>query len=468
MVQTNFLTKSNGVSTDLQRDVTSGIPEMPKRLPNGMKEILEPYQQSHHDALAICALPALAQLAQNARFELEPDEDPNSKGDRVTFLAALTAQQASGKSAMKKMCDRLLLHQYQQDEEVRDTYREWDETHDLTGDPMPQLSFNSLPPDSTNAAFFQNVKRLKGKSMFVVAPEIDSFRERCSWANSGSIWRLAYDHDRAGQGRFSKNSVSCYEKLYLNVCMSGTPGALLKFFNNTEDGTVSRILFASFNDDLGQPYQPDQRRSPENQAAIEEIISRLSSEKVPEHPYCLPELEQAMNDWAERQRMNFIVSDNGALDTFRRRCRMLGMRAGAIAWLMEGHQMSDVVIDFAIWVASYALYQQMKLFGRQMNDSVKQNVRIMQSKGFYAKDAVFVQLDGVFSQKDIRKMYEAQDLKATGYRALKFRWLNEGLIEAVPSIGKEDSYRKTQKGIELTAQLLASVGDANSHTEPAA
>lgn len=203
---------------------------------------------------------------------------------------------------------------------------------------------------------------------------------------------------------------------------------------------------------------------------MKELIDRLSSEKVPENPYCLPELVQAMNDWAERQRMNFIVSDNGAIDTFRRRCRMLGMRAGAIAWLMEGHQMTDVVIGFALWVADYVLHQQMKLFGHQMNESIKQNLHVLQASGFSTKSAVFMQLDNSFSLADIRKMYEAQALKATGYRQVKSRWLNEGLIEVAPSIGKQDVYRKTQKGIELTEKLKSSLSESGSdnHNEPAA
>lgn len=462
MHRDNWTTTSNSLVPNIyitvQRNLSFYAPALPKRLPKGMNIILEPYTRQHHDALSICALPVLAQLYENARFELEPNEDPDSQGSRINFVSCLVAPQASGKSAMKKMSERMLKSLSAEDDQTNERLQEYNDEKEAAGDrgkkpKNPHLPLHILPPDTTQAAFFENLANLKGRSMFICAPEIDCLRERYSWGNNRSLWRLAFDQDKAGQKRQSSKGVNCYQNLYLNVNMSGTPEVMYRFFKNCEDGTVSRILFCSFQDERGAVYEEDKPRSKANQQALDALISQCMNEPVNEEPYRLPMIARAMDRWSEQKRLLYNMSDEEAVETFRRRCRIIGLRAGAIAFLLEDHKESKVAIDFALWVAEYVFYYQMKFFGQKMNESAAINAEVMNSSALCASEVVFFRISDTYTYRDIETSFTLLNRKGSGYRVTNSRWLKEGLCEPVP--GTRDQFRKTKKGIAMAKKFAA-------------
>lgn len=317
----------------------------------------------------------------------------------------------------------------------------------------PHLFLYVLPPDTTQAAFFENLANSEGQSMFICSPEIDSLRERYSWGNNRSLWRLAFDQDKAGQKRQSSKGVNCYENLYLNVCMSGTPEVMYRFFKGCEDGTVSRILFCSFQDERGAVYEKDKARTPENQAALDALIKACMDEPKNDEPYRIPKIAKAMNKWNEQKRQLFNMSDDEAVETFRRRCSIIGLRAGAIAYLLEGHKESQVAIDFALWVAEYVFYYQMKFFGKQMNESAALNAEVMNAPGLSASNVAFLRVGETYFYKDVEECFVRMNHKGSGYRVTNSRWVKHGLSEAIP--GTRDQFRKTPKGIAMAKKWAA-------------
>ena len=79
--------------------------------------------------------------------------------------------------------------------------------------------------------------------------------------------------------------------------MSGTPDSAKRLFNNTEDGTVSRILFAGFPDnEFGISYQEDKPRSEKNQKALDELIHYLMNQDRTEKPYQIRRIITELNE----------------------------------------------------------------------------------------------------------------------------------------------------------------------------
>lgn len=443
---------------DKENGKFSAPPALPAKLPNGLKEILRPYTPSHWAALVICALAPLAQLAYKARFALKPTEDPDYKGDMVTFLICLIAGQASGKSSMGRMSDRLMREVQKIDDEANQKLQDWKDEFNATGankdkKKNPHVDKTIVPPDCTQAAFFEMLYNAMNHPLYVCANEIDALNVLNGWAKNKSIFRLAYDHDKAGQGRQSANSVSVYKNLYLNVLMSGTPESAKKLFNNTEDGTVSRILFAGFpENEFGIKYQVDKLRSEKNQKALDELIHYLMNQKTPEKPYQIPRIIKALDEWAENKKELAIMGIDSATDLFRRRTREIGICAGAIAYILEGHKETKVAIQFAIWVAEYVLYYQMKFFGKEMNKSADANDKILRSSGsLNTNKTVFSRLGVTFSNKEVGDEQLSLGLNGKSYRETIKRWIKEGFVVKIPNT--RDEFRKTELGIRLCEEL---------------
>lgn len=438
----------------------SAPPAMPVKLPNGMKEILRPYTRSHWAALAICALGPLAQLAYKARFALKPTEDPDYKGDIVTFLICLIAGQASGKSSMGKMSARLMREVQKMDDEANQKVQDWKDEFNAAGankdkKKNPHVDKTIVAPDTTQASFFEMLYNAKDHPLYVCANEIDALNVPNAWAKNKSIWRLAYDHDFAGQGRQSALSVTVYKKLDLNVLMSGTPESAKKLFNNTEDGTVSRILFAGFPDnEFGITYQEDKPRSEKNQKAMDELIHYLMNQETPEKPYQIPRIIKALNEWCESKKLSYQLSSNEdkAMDLFRRRTREIGISAGAIAYILEGYKETKVAIQYAVWVAEYVLYYQMKFFGKEMNQSAAANAAILsENVNITTNQCLFKLLPETFSYKDIQEEHKRMGMVGTGYKVIASRWIGNGYVVRVPNT--RDKFRKTELGIQLCERL---------------
>lgn len=448
----------DALDPDKENGMLSTPPAMPAKLPNGMKEILRPYTPSHRPALAICALPPLAQLGYKARFALKPTEDPEYKGDMVTFLVCLIAGQASGKSSVGKMSDRLMREVQKKDDEANQKLQDWKDEFNATGankdkKKNPHVDKTIVPPDCTQAAFFEMLYNAIDHPLYVCAKEIDALNVNNTWAKNGSIWRLAYDHDKAGQGRQSAASVTVFKNLYLNVLMSGTPDSAKRLFNNTEDGTVSRILFAGFPDnEFGISYQEDKPRSEKNQKALDELIHYLMNQETPEKPYQIPRIIKALNEWCESKRVKYNFNDDKATDLFRRRTKEIGISAGAIAFILEGYKETKVAIQFAVWVAEYVFYYQMKFFGKEMNQSAEANDLILRASGnLNTNETTFSRLNTTFSYQDVREEQKRLGLEGTGYRNITSRWIKEEYVTKLPN--SRDMFRKTSKGIELSRQL---------------
>jgi len=440
----------------------------PKQLPWGMEALVEPYHEAHHAALHIMNLASLAQLADNSRFAFESGDGEEAQGTRPNFITCLVAPLGSCKSEMVKISS-LLLKDLQQEDDLHDSeLATWNRNKEMYGrdeaGPKPVFGRHLLPPDASQPIFFENLQLLRGNSTMIVAPELDSLsRSKNCWIHNPSIMRLLFDQARGGQQRKTSNGVSCYQKLYANIALSATPECLKKWFNNAEDGTISRILFATLPDDRGQKRQEEKPRSAENRQVVQQLIDRLRNEKVPDKPYQIPRIKEALENWCENKRKLYLMTGNEAVETFRRRCRVIGIRAGAIAYLLEGHEETEAAINFALWVAEVVMQTQMLLFGEEVSIAFARDTKILSGEPLNANQIIFTRLSNSFTLADIRNALEQFGLRGTGYRSNKQRWLKHGLIKPDPD--NEGTFFKTEKGQSFAQEVDKMIAETLSQQE---
>lgn len=432
-------------------------PQMPERLPHGIREIVAPYAPSHQPAMVMCALPMLGALATRLRIQYLNDEVHSA-----AFQTVLVAEQGTGKGTMSKMHKLLMGQLIEQDDKNRALMDDWRDERDAAGESgagprHPHLPIRNLNPRTTFPEMIDMMKDAKGQHLFICAPEIDSVPDN-QWFQRGSTLRLAFDNERGGQDTKSVKATSGYIPFYLNVCLSGTPSTVMNRYKNAEDGLVSRTIFATFPaGERGKKRQADQKRTPRNARIVNELIEMLMNYGVNDKKECepvrLPKIERAILEWYDMKGDLYNMTKNESIEVFRTRAAVIGMRAGALAWLCEGKKENRVAIEFARYVAEYTLYYQMKFFGEKLDEAVLQNNRVLTGRSFTSNDIIFAKLDDQFTNTDVSSLFRARGKQGTGASQTCHRWLEN---EWVVSEGR-GVWRKTSLGKQRADMLKQSI-----------
>lgn len=430
-------------------------PAMPARLPRVMKAILEPFAPSHRPAMAMCSLPLLGALGSGARFLYLEDEVHS-----LSFQSVLVAEQGTGKSSMPKMHKRLCGKLIEMDNLHRQKMDEWRDEQLAKGEgggtKPPRLPIRNLNPRITFPAFLEMMKNARGQHLVICAPEIDALPAN-QWLQNGTTLRLAFDNEYGGQDTKSANAVSAYLPFYCNTCMSGTPTAVMHHFKNAEDGLVSRTLFCAFPQERGQKRVADKVRSEESEKVIDEAIDMLMAfgvtNKEDRKPIRLPKIEKEIMRFYEMKGDLYNMTMNESIESFRTRAALIGFRAGALCYLLEGCQETKEAINFARYVAEYCLYYQMKFFGEKLEVAVVENRRVLSAKTLSSNDMIFVSLGDSFSNSEMAAIFQSRGKAGTGVSQTARRWEDNQWVER---LGR-GQWRKTALGKERAEFLTQSI-----------
>ena len=209
--------------------------------------------------------------------------------------------------------------------------------------------------------------------------------------------------------------------------MLGTNGALRKCFksDNIENGLSSRILVAEMPDASFSKMPKFGKRSAEDEARIQQAVSRLRS-------YTglvdTPRLRRAIEQWVEGKRVEAAKDIDHVKDIYRKRAAVIGFRCGVIFHLLSGNlKESKACIDFAVMMAEYCLDQQIKVFGEALRHEYINAQSECQRYG--ANHSIFDQLAPSFSRDDLRAL--KHDCGESGIRNIIMRWKRDGWIEPV-------------------------------------
>jgi len=251
----------------------------------------------------------------------------------------------------------------------------------------------------------KRMKNAQGHTLFSFGEEIDTLRKTNgagSWSSKYDVYRLSFDRGEWGQDYNSDQAESGVVNTAYNWTILGTNGAVQKCFKgeNIENGLSSRVLIAEMPDASFQKMPKFGKRSAEDEAKIQEAVTRLRS--------CtglidVPRLRKAIERWVEEKRVEAAKDIDHVKDIYRKRAAVIGFRCGVIFHLLTGKDKeTKACLDFALMMAEYCLQQQIKTFGNTLRNQYVNAQQECQRYG--VNHSVFDQLPPVFTMDELRSL----------------------------------------------------------------
>ena len=456
------------------------------KLPIGLKESLVGVPASMHMPVLCGVMPICGAYADQVEVEYC---DGNMQ--RLGLMAIIRGEQASNKSVVKNAIDVWKRQFDEEDALARKREEEWKErkkgrkANEKAPDD-PHVLIRQVPVTVSCSTLLKRFKNSGGHTLFSFGEELDTLRKTNgagSWSSKYDIYRLAFDRGEWGQDYNSDAAESGVVNVAYNWTMLGTNGALRKCFksDNIENGLSSRVMLAEMPDSSFSKMPKFKKRSAEDEARIQEAVSRLRSYTG---VIDVPRLRKAIEQWVEEKRVEAAKDIDHVKDTYRKRAAVIGFRCGVIFHLLETSPIpscrrgndtpatphpiescrrgnatpatpppiescrrgnatpatppptggdrgglkkeSKACIDFALLMAEYCLQQQIKAFGEalesQFMDARDECVR------YGCNHSIFDQLAPTFTMDDLRALKRGFCSEA-GLRKIISRWYRDQWIE---------------------------------------
>ena len=458
-----------GISPDEIEDAEvaaaeTGVKVNVKALPIGLKESLVGVPVSMHMPVLCSVLPIAAAYADQVEVEY-----CDGNRQRLGLMSIIRGEQASGKSVCKNAVDIWKRQFDEEDALARKREEEWKERKkgrkaNEKAPEDPKVLIRMVPVTVSCSTLLKRFKNAQGHTLYSFGEELDTLRKTNgagSWSSKYDIYRLSFDNGEWGQDYNSDQAESGVVKVAYNWTMLGTNGAMRKCFksDNIENGLSSRILVAEMPDSSFSKMPKFKHRSVEDEARINEAVTRLRSFSG---LIDTPRLRKAIEDWVEQKRVEAAKDIDHVKDTYRKRAAVIGFRCGVIFHLLEtpsplplkgengisqGQQVSTPLhsgrgkgeglsrvskacIDFALMMADYCLSQQIAAFGEALRSEYVNAQDECQRYG--ANHSVFDQLAPSFTMEDLRSLKRGY-CGESALRNIITRWRRDGWIEKTDS-----------------------------------
>ncbi len=448
-----------GISSDEIEDAEAvqaetGVKVNVRTLPIGLKESLTGVPVSMHMPVLCGVMPIAAAYADQVQVEYC---DGNLQ--HLGLMSIIRGEQASNESVVKNAVDVWKRQFDEEDALARKREEEWKERKkgrkaNEKAPEDPKVLIRMVPVTVSCSTLLKRFKNAQGHTIYSFGEELDTLRKTNgagSWSSKYDIYRLSFDQGEWGQDYNSDQAESGVVNVAYNWTMLGTNGAMRKCFkqDNIENGLSSRILVAEMPDSSFSKMPKFGRRSAEDEARIQEAVTRLRSFSG---LVDTPRLRKAIEEWVEQKRVEAAKDIDYVKDTYRKRAAVIGFRCGVIFHLLEtpsplplkgengysqlsaplhsgrgkgvGLKESKACINFALMMAEYCLQQQMKAFGEALRNEYVSAQDECQRYG--ANHSVFDQLAPTFSRDDLRALKSGTT--ESGLRNIVMRWKRDGWI----------------------------------------
>ena len=425
-----------GISPDELDDAEAtqaetGVKVNVKSLPIGLKESLVGVPVSMYMPVLCGIMPIAAAYADQVEVEYC---DGNLQ--HLGLMSIIRGEQASNKSVVKNAIDIWKRQFDDEDALARKREEEWKErkksrkANEKAPDD-PHVLIRVVPVTVSCSTLLKRFKNAVGHTLYSFGEELDTLRKTNgagSWSSKYDIYRLAFDRGEWGQDYNSDAAESGVVKVSYNWTVLGTNGAVRKCFktDNIENGLSSRILVAEMPDASFSKMPKFKRRSAEDEAKIQEAVTRLRSFNG---LVDTPRLRRAIEDWVEEKRVEAAKDIDHVKDIYRRRAAVIGFRCGVVFHLLSGKDKeSKACLEFALMMAEYCLNQQIKTFGEVLRNEYISAGDECQRYG--SNHSVFDQLAPTFSMDDLRSLKHGICGEAA-LRKIISRWYRDRWIEKV-------------------------------------
>ena len=422
-----------GISSDEIEDAEAvaaetGVKVNVKALPIGLKESLAGVPVTMHMPVLCGVLPIAAAYADQVQIEYC---DGNLQ--HLGLMSIIRGEQASNKSVVKNAVDVWKRQFDEEDALARKREEEWKERKkgrkaNEKAPEDPKVLIRMVPVTVSCSTLLKRFKNAQGHTLYSFGEELDTLRKTNgagSWSSKYDIYRLSFDKGEWGQDYNSDAAESGVVKVAYNWTMLGTNGAMRKCFksDNIENGLSSRILVAEMPDSSFSKMPKFGRRSAEDEAKIQEAVTRLRSYSG---LVDTPRLRRAIEEWVEAKRVEAAKDIDHVKDTYRKRAAVIGFRCGVIFHLLSGKDKeTKACLDFALMMADYCLMEQIKTFGEALQSQYVDASEECQRYG--ANHSVFDQLAPTFTIDDLRALKRGY-CSETAMRMIISRWMRDGWI----------------------------------------
>ena len=453
-----------------------------KALPVGLKESLVGVPVSMHMPVLCSLMPLAAAYADQVEVRYCDGEM-----QKLGMMSIIYGEQASGKSVCKHAVNIWKRQFDEEDALARKREDEWKDRKksrkaNEKAPEDPKVLIRVVPVTVSCSTLLKRLKNANGHTLFSFGEELDTLRKTNgagSWSSKYDIYRLAFDpiDSEWGQDYNSDQAESGVVKVAYNWSMLGTSGAVKKCFkgDNVENGLSSRILLAEMPDTSFAKMPRYGRRSAEDEARIQEAVTRL---RAYSGYVDTPRLRKAIDQWVEQQRVIALKDIDHVKDIYRRRAAVIGFRCGVIFHLLEAspspsqgggvkndksggkgsenhvtrHPLlgrglgrlreSKACLDFALMMAEYCLSQQIKVFGQALQNQYVDAQTECQRYG--ENNSIFDQLPPTFTADDLAALKRSSVSRNTIIKIIS-RWNRDGWVEKVDT----KRWSKVSKSPEL-------------------
>jgi len=407
----------------------TGVKVNVRYLPIGLKESLKGVPVSMHLPVLCSVLPIAAAYADQVEVEY-----CDGNRQHLGLMSIIRGEQASGKSVCKNAVDVWKRQFDEEDALARKREEEWKErkksrkANEKAPDD-PKVLIRMVPVTVSCSTLLKRLKNAQGHTLYSFGEELDTLRKTNgagSWSSKYDIYRLSFDKGEWGQDYNSDQAESGVVNVAYNWTMLGTNGALRKCFkqDNIENGLSSRVLIAEMPDSSFQKMPKFGRRSADDEARIQEAVTRLRSSSG---FVDTPRLRRAIEEWVEQKRVEAAKDIDHVKDTYRKRAAVIGFRCGVVFHMLSGcAKESKACIDFALMMAEYCLQQQILAFGDALQNQYVNAGNECQRYG--NNHSVFDQLAPTFTLDDLRSLKRGFCGEAA-LRKIISRWNRDQWIE---------------------------------------
>ena len=400
-----------------------------KALPMGLKESLVGVPVSMHMPVLCGVLPIAAAYADQVQIQY-----CDGNLHHLGLMSIIRGEQASNKSVVKNAVDVWKRQFDEEDALARKREEEWKERKkgrkaNEKAPEDPHVLIRMVPVTVSCSTLLKRFKNAQGHTLYSFGEELDTLRKTNgagSWSSKYDIYRLSFDKGEWGQDYNSDQAESGVVKVAYNWTLLGTNGAMRKCFksDNIENGLSSRILIAEMPDASFSKMPKFGHRSPEDEARIQEAVTRLRSYSG---LIDTPRLRKVIEQWVEEKRIEAAKDIDHVKDTYRKRAAVIGFRCGVIFHLLTGKDReTKQCLDFAVMMAEYCLQQQIAAFGETLQSQYIDASDECQRYG--SNHSVYDQLAPTFSLDDLRALKRGFCGEAA-IRKIISRWYRDHWIE---------------------------------------
>lgn len=425
-------------------------PRFPKTrdLPEVLQTILRESDPVQHPYISTAVFPPLSCYLPGTAFEYI-----DRSHLEATMMTIITGDQSSGKGAIKPVVNHLIKPLRDMSMQAEQALKEWKDAYNSCPankqkPPRPQV-YNQTPAiDITPAAFVELTRDCAPRRLFFNSEELESLDKLAPSKNGDSrhfctLLCKNFDPENTdGQARQGTQSVSATITVRFSCCISGTTGAVMKYFQPAlTTGVVTRLNIAKAKErEIGAPIPMFGNFDADYDKALAPILENMK--KAPARMTIRPAIDMARKLLKECQDIA-IVTQNRTYETLMKRAVIIAFLKGCLLYIASGFQWDKRIETYCRWALQDDLYLKMSLFGDAIETAERYN-KLKQSRRRGGKATPLDALPEQFTLEQVKDIVRDFALLTSPPNMIK-SWKSRGMIRKVG----DKLYQRTKRADDL-------------------